>query len=191
MVVNPLPPSAIAELVGLETKEVILYLTSIQSLLTLDDDPILPVHPFHKSFPDFITDPSRCPDKKFYISPGNTHLDLITNCLRVMNDGLEQNLLTLPDYVLNSDVKDLQMRIQGRISVALQYAHRSWHNHLTASQGSVTGIIPCLHLFLEEKFLAWLEVLSVIGAVRGAVAALEQLINWLQEVCLKLPYGIG
>ena len=182
MAVNPLPPSAIAEIVGLETKGVMLYLASIQSLLTLDEDPNLPVHPFHKSFPDFITDPLRCLDEKFYISPKYLHLDLTTNCLRVMNDGLEQDLLSLPKYALNSEINDLPTRIKGCISIALEYACRSWHNHLTMAQGDITCVISHLHLFLEEKFLAWLEVVSVIGAVRGAVVALEQLIVWLQEV---------
>jgi hypothetical protein len=46
------------------------------------------------------------------------------------------------------------------------------------------NVISSLHIFLEEKFLAWLEVVSVLGAVRGAVVALEQLVPWLQEVCL-------
>ena len=32
----------------------------------------------------------------------------------------------------------------------------------------------------------WLEVVSVLGAARGAIAALEQLIPWLQEVCFGL-----
>ena len=190
IVVNPLPPSAIAELVCLETKEVMLYLASIQSLLTLDEDPNLPVHPFHKSFPDFITDPTRCLDEKFCISPSNLHLALATNCLRVMNEQLKQNILSLPKYTLNSEVKDLPTRIQGCISIALQYACKSWHNHLTMAQGDTTHIISHLQLFLEEKFMAWLEVVSVIGAVRGAVVALEQLILWLEEVCFDFSHSI-
>jgi hypothetical protein len=87
LLVNPLPPSGIAELIGLDPEEVILFLTLVQSLLTLDEDFNQPVKPFHKSFPDFITDPSRCTDTRFYISPGNLHLELAMNCLRVMNDG--------------------------------------------------------------------------------------------------------
>ena len=38
LVINPLPPSAIAELVGLDPEEVVLFLTLVQSLLTLGDD---------------------------------------------------------------------------------------------------------------------------------------------------------
>ena len=58
LVVNPLPPSGIAELIGIDPEEVILFLTLIQSLLTVDEDFSQPVKPFYKSFPDFITDPA-------------------------------------------------------------------------------------------------------------------------------------
>ena len=186
LLVNPLPPSAIAELIGLDSEEVILFLTLVQSLLVFDEDSNRPVKPFHKSFPDFITDPSRCTDTRFYISPGHLHLELTTNTLRVMNDGLEQNLLSLPDYTLNSEVEDLEKRINNRISPALRYACQSWHNHLTKTGGDVIDTVSRIRVFLEEKFLAWLEVVSVLGVTRGAVAALEQLIPWLEEVCFGI-----
>ncbi|KAF9649807.1 hypothetical protein BDM02DRAFT_1756512 [Thelephora ganbajun] len=182
LVVNPLPPPAIAKLVGLDPRGVTRFLTLVQSLLTFDEDSNQPVKPFHKSFPDFITDPSRCTDTRFLISPKILHLELAMNCLRVMNDGLEQNLLSLPDYALNSEVEDLETRIDGRISDGLRYACRSWHSHLTKTQGDVAGVVSRLRVFLEEKFLAWLEVVSVLGVARGAIVGLEQLIGWLQEV---------
>jgi len=184
LLVNPLPPSGIAELTNLNPREVKLLLTSVQSLLILDENPTQPVKSFHKSFPDFVTDPSRCVDSRFYISPESLHLQLAVNCLRVLNNGLEQNLLDLPDYVLNSEVKDLQRRIDGRISVVLRYACQSWHNHLSMSRGDVTDVISHIRSFMEEKFLAWLEVLSVLKSTRVAVVALEKLMAWLQEVCL-------
>jgi len=183
LLVNPLPPSGIAELVGLDPGEVILLLKLVQSLLILGEDFDQPVKAFHKSFPDFITDPSRCADTRFYISPKDLHSELAMNCLRIMNDGLEQNLLSLPDYALNSEVKDLRTRTDHRISIALQYACRSWHNHLTEITGDVTDVISYLRIFLEEKFLAWLEVVSAVGVVGGAAVALEMLMPWLQEVC--------
>ena len=190
LLVNPLQPSTIAQLVGLDPEEVILFLTLVQSLLVLDKDFIQPVKPFHKSFPDFITDPSRCTDMRFYISPKNLHLELAINCLRMVNDGLEQNLLSLPDYALNSEVKDLQTRIDDRLSIALRYACLSWHNHLTETEGDVTKVVSYLCIFLEEKFLAWLEVVSVIGAVGGAVVALEKLMSWLQKVFFEIICAI-
>ena len=99
---------------------------------------------------------------------------------------MEQNLLSLPDYALNSDIEDLETRIDQHISVTIQYACKSWHNHLTKTTEDLTGVISHLHVFLKKKFLTWLEVVSILGATRGAVVALEQLIPWLQEVCFGL-----
>ena len=187
---NPLPPTAIATLVNLEKQEVMDLLQMIQSLLKLSEDPDSPVLPFHKSFPDFITDPSRCPDKRFHISPDAGHLKLALDCLKLMDKNLEQNLLSLPNYALNSEVKDLETRVKNHISVALQYACQSWHNHLAEIRGDIKIIIPALQNFLQVGFLAWLEVLSVIGATKDAVVGLEKLTLWLREVCFGPVYYI-
>ena len=188
LLVNPLPPSGIAELIDLDPEEVTLLLKLVQSLLILEDSN-QPVKPFHKSFPDFITDPSRCADPRFHVSPVDLHLNLATNCLRMMNNGLEQNLLSLPDYALNSEVGDLEARINNCVSLALRYACQSWHSHLTKTRGDVADVVSDLRFFLEEKFLAWLEVISALGAVRGVVGALQQLMSWLEEVRFGIPNG--
>jgi hypothetical protein len=188
---NPLPPSAIASLVDLEKQEVMDLLQMIQSLLKLSEDHDLPVLSFHKSFPDFITDSSRCPDKRFHISPSAGHLKLALNCLKLMDSSLQKNLLSLPNYALNSEVKDLKARIDNHISIALQYACQSWHNHLTEVRGDITVLVPALQNFLQVGFLAWLEVLSVIGAARDAVIGLEKLTLWLQEVCFGPIYCVS
>jgi hypothetical protein len=184
LAVNPLPPSAIANLINLGKQEVVDLLRQIQSLLQLNEDPDIPVLPFHKSFPDFITDPLRCPNKRFHISPMTSHRKLALSCLELMNNDLEQNILLLPDYALNSEVKDLEMRVKDHISVALEYACKSWFSHLIEVRGDVTAIISALRSFMQKGFLAWLEVLSVIKATRDAIVALENLVPWLQEVCL-------
>ena len=183
LAVNPLPPSAIATLVDMGKQDVMDLLQLVQSLLKLPEDSDCPVLPFHKSFPDFITDKHRCPNERFHISPGTGHLKLALSCLKLMNKGLERNLLSLPDYALNSEVKDLEMRVKDRVDIALQYACKSWYSHLTETSGDVTGVIPALRSFLQKGFLAWLEILSVIGAARDAVIALEKLIAWVQDVC--------
>ena len=183
LAVNPLPPSAIATLVDLGKQQVMDLLRLVQSLLKLPEDPDSPVLPFHKSFPDFITDKLRCPNERFHISPEAGHLRLALNCLKLMNGSLGQNLLSLPDYALNSEVEDLEARIGDRINVALQYACKSWCSHIVETKGDVTVIISALRNFLKEGFLAWLEVLSVIGAARDAVIALENLMPWIREVC--------
>ena len=190
LAVNPLPPSAIATLLDLGKQQVMDILRLVQSLLKLSEDPDSPVLSFHKSFPDFITDHLRCPNERFHISPEAGHLRLALNCLKLMNSSLGRNLLSLPDYALNSEVEDLEARIRDRFSVALQYACKSWCTHLVEAKGDITTIVSALRSFLQEGFLAWLEVLSVIGAARDAVIALEKLMIWLRQVCFGSFYRI-
>ncbi|KAF9644727.1 hypothetical protein BDM02DRAFT_877745, partial [Thelephora ganbajun] len=180
---NPLSPSTIATLLGFGAKDVSLRLSSIHSLLVLQENTDFPVRPFHKSFPDFIVDPTRCIDQRFRVSPPNHHLELLIGCLNLMNRTLEKNMCKLPDAVANSEVPDLHERIERDIDSALQYACKSWHKHLVDEHTVRTPeITSALHWFLENKFVFWLEVLSVLGAAREAVDALDLATKWL-EVC--------
>ena len=180
---NPLSPSAIATLLDFNTEDVFLHLSSVSSLLIIQEDIKSPVRPFHKSFPDFITNPARCASERFYISPPTHHLEILLGCLNLMNQMLEKNMCKLPDAVTNSQVEDLSERINQYLNPALQYACKSWHKHLVDKYMTHRpAIISTLHHFLEKKFLFWLEVLSVIGAAREAVDALDVAIRWL-KVC--------
>jgi len=184
LVMNPLSPSAISALVRIDRDFVLSLLGSIQSLVALPEDLDHPVQLFHKSFADFITDRTRCTDLRFYISPDYHHLELVLLCLKLMDESLEKNMCSIPDYILNSEVDDLSKRIEGSgIRGALEYACRSWHKHLIATKYGIADItIPALRRFLEQKFLFWLEVLSVLGAVNDAICALNTTIKWLNEV---------
>ena len=182
LVANPLSPSTIATLMGFECDEVLFLLESVQSILALREDIDHPIQPFHKSFSDFITDPARCTDLRFYVSP-NYHTDLAIRCLELMGKSLKRNMCSLPDYALNSEVADLQERIKEcGIRGALEYACRSWHTHLQMKTDQIAGLIPVLRDFLEGKFLFWLEVLSVLGVVGDATRALNATMRWLNEV---------
>ena len=185
---NPLSPSSIATLLGFNTEDVLPLLSSVNSLLIFQEDLNHPVQPFHKSFPDFITNPTRCTNPRFHISPPDHHPQLLINCLDLMNHTLEKNMCKLPDGVANSDVCDLKERIETYIDPALRYACVSWHTHLVGLVDAdsilthAPTITPILHRFLETKLLFWLEVLSVVSAVNNAVGALQVIVDWL-EVC--------
>ena len=94
----------------------------------------------------------------------------------------------LPDAVTNSEVEDLRERSERYIDDALRYACRSWHKHLGDEYAAHTpGITSALHQFLEKKFLFWLEVLSVLGAVRDAVDALTVAAKRVQVSHISTP----
>ena len=181
LAVNPLSPSAIATILALNIKDVSFRLWSVHSLLLLQEDSNHPVRPFHKSFSDFITDPARCVDQRFRVHPPDHHFELLVGCLQLMNEKLEMNMCKLPDGITNRAVGDLRERTDKCISRPLQYACRSWHKHLIGTMKSrMSEIKSILSAFLKERFLFWLEVLSVLGAAREAVGALESTAKWLE-----------
>ena len=196
LAINPLSPSTIAILLGFDTEDVFPFLSSVHSLLIFQEDLDHPVQPFHKSFPNFIVDPTRCADQRFLVSPPDHHAELLIGCLKLMNRELEQNMCKLSDGVLNSEVDDLRERTDQYINHSLRYACRSWHKHLFDTAPAHTfEITSVLHRFLEGKFLFWLEVLSVLGAAREAVDALEASVKWLGVRCVSLlnvsQYSLG
>jgi hypothetical protein len=182
LAINPLSPSTIATFLDIDVEEVFPLLSSLHSLLIFQEDVDHPVKPFHKSFPDFIVDPIRCTNPRFHISPPDHHSELLIGCLMLMNQRLEKNMCKIPDAVTNSEAEDLQERTEQYIDHGLQYACTSWHKHLGDTPVHSLKIASMLHQFLEEKFIFWLEVLSVLGTARVAVDALEVAAKWL-EVC--------
>ena len=184
LAINPLSPSTIAALLGSDPHDVFPLLSSAHSLLVLQEDIHHPVRPFHKSFPDFITDPIRCTNPRFRVRHSDQHAELLVGCLDLMNQRLEQNMCKLPDGIANSEVDDLKERTKQYIDDALEYACRSWHKHLIEKMSAQASKI--LYKFFKEKFLFWLEVLSVIGAVRDAIDALETTAKWLDVRCTLL-----
>ena len=181
---NPLSPPMIAALFGLNTKDILLQLSSVHSLLILQEDVNNPIQPFHKSFPDFIIDPTWCSNQRFHTPPPNHHSELLIGCLKLMNQGLGKNMCQLPDGVKNNEVDDLWERVDHYIDHSLQYACKSWHKHLVdlcMVPSHTLEITSTLNQFLEEKFIFWLEVLSVLGAARDAVDALD-----MAAKCLKV-----
>jgi len=182
---NPLSPSAIAAFLGFNTGDVFRLLSPFHSLLILQHDTDHPVQPFHKSFPDFLVCPTRCINPRFRISPPDHHSELVIGCLELMNRVLKKNMFGFPDGSTNDEADDLRKRAEGSIDHGLRYACESWHKHLVDASTAPTHMVKItsvLHQFLEQKFIFWLEVLSVLGAVRSAVDALDVAAKWL-EVC--------
>ena len=183
LAVNPLSPSTIARLLRLDPQDVYPLLSSAQSLLIFHEDADTPVRPFHKSFSDFVTDPDRCTNKRFYVSPPNHHSQFLVDCLDLMDQTLKKNMCRLPDGVANSDVRDLEQRIDQYVDPALRYTCRSWHAHLTnrlVGAVHIPEITYSVRRFLEKKFLFWLEVLSVLGAVKNGIDALQIVVDLLE-----------
>ena len=94
---NPLSIQPISSLSRMDAR---LCLTSLTSVIHIPTHEEAAVTPFHASFPDFITDPTRCIRKRdppFYaLVASESHEMLALKCLEQMNGSLKYNICEVP-----------------------------------------------------------------------------------------------
>ncbi|KAG5635203.1 hypothetical protein H0H81_012060, partial [Sphagnurus paluster] len=157
--------------------DVSIVVKNMGSLLSGITDQSVPVRPLHSSFHDYLTDPLR--SKDFYIDTSLHRNDLAFATLHIMKAGLRFNICGLENsYLLNSDVPDMANRIQQSIPSGLSYSCRHWASHLRATSFG-SKIANLVREFLNEQFLFWIEVLSLIKSVQSAAAALSSIMKWI------------
>ena len=180
LVFNPLSVRGLSDL--LKVPGVSTTLHSLHSLLLVPTDNVTPIQIFHKSFPDFLTDPGRCTDHRFFIDSPIHHREILLLCLSLMNEKLEKNICRLDDYVLLSEVKELPTLRAAHIGDALEYACHFWTNHLVrvvpSSGPNVRGIQEEIDRFFKKSLLSWIEVLSLMGDLNVGVHALNDIHQW-------------
>jgi len=165
---NPLPIEAIASLSEVDAH---LYLTSISSVIHVPTQERSPVAPFHASFPDFVTDSTRCSLKNCpsfpALVPSEGHERLALKCLAHMNHALKYNICCIPKERIWSRRETTNSREDtGKISEALKYSCLYWASHLAEVQTFDTDLIPTLSSFLHEHLLHWIECLSILGELQ-------------------------
>ena len=162
-------------------------LRSLHSLLLIPDVPEDPIRVFHKSFPDFLTDSSRCKNEKFLVDPMIVHAEILLSCLRAMREGLKRNICNLDDYIILSEVKDLSAHKQDHIGEALEYACQFWTKHLlsvSSSSPHVPEVQKAIEQFFTTHFLHWIEVLVLLGNLSVGVHAINNIEQWFSEVSI-------
>jgi hypothetical protein len=176
---NPLSVKALSDLLKVPGTSAILC--PLHSLLLIPDSIEDPVRLYHKSFPDFLMDPKRCKDKRFFVDPSVHHRRILLSCLELMRERLKRNICNLDDYAVLSEVKDLPTHLKTHIGVALGYACRFWTRHLIeipSSSDNVEEVYNALDGFFTTCFLFWIEVLSLTGNLDVGVYALNDVQQW-------------
>ena len=160
-------------------------LRALHSLLLIPDSMEDPVRIFHKSFPDFLTDPERCKAEKFFINPSVHHQEILLSCLSLMKGRLKKNICNLDDHASLDTVEDLPSRSKAQIGDALGYACQFWAKHLleVSSHGhGVEEVHGAINEFFPTCFLLWIEVLSLMKILDVGVYALKNIQQWYKLV---------
>jgi hypothetical protein len=154
-------------------------LGSLLSNVNSSDDN-LPIIPLHTSFRDFLTNKEKSGD--FYVGVRDAHHQLADSCLNLLldpRDGLKFNICKLEtSYLAIDDVEDLNTRTDQHIPPALLYTCRFWGGHLQHTDFK-TDLFDKVETLFKEKFLFWLEVLSLTRNIRFAPSAIATLNMWL------------
>jgi hypothetical protein len=154
----------------------------LRSLLSNVDssDNSFPIIPLHTSFRDFLLNQDRSGD--FCVDFRNAHHQLAQSCLNLLldpHDGLKFNICQLEtSYLANDDVEDFNTRVEQHIPPALLYACRFWGDHLKHTDFK-TDLFRKVETLFKEKFLFWLETLSLTRNIGLAPSAFATLNMWL------------
>ena len=165
-------------------------LRPLHSLLLVPDSAEDPIHIHHKSFPDFLMDPERCKDKRFFVDPSVHHRKLLLSCLDLMRERLRRNICNLDDYAVLSKVKDLPTYLKTHIGDALGYSCQFWTRHLVqipSSSHNMEGVYKEIDGFFTTCFPFWIEVLSLTGNLDVGVYALNDVQQWYLLVSCVWP----
>ncbi|KAG6326429.1 hypothetical protein ID866_12660, partial [Astraeus odoratus] len=91
-------------------------------------------------------------------------------------------------YLRNSEVSNLDKRVQDCIPLHLSYSCRFWARHVGCTSFN-SSLAEELQAFLSSEYtLFWLEVLSLLKLTGSSIPALTSLAEWLkdQDSCKEL-----
>ncbi|TDL16446.1 WD40 repeat-like protein [Rickenella mellea] len=184
---DPLPPSALEQLLDLRPTTVRRTLLHLHSVIIVPDkeNDSQVIRLLHPSFFDFITDPTRCLNPKFVVNAEIQHTLIARACLGTMK-WLKRDICAIKNPgILNSEIHDLPTRIATHVPSHLQYACRHWAFHLEKAMFS-DCLLDLVKEFSEKYLLYWVEVCSVLGELRHALLALNTAKKSLSNVTLPV-----
>jgi nucleoside-triphosphatase THEP1 len=172
---NPLPIQAISSLSEIDAQ---LYLSPLTSVIHVPTHEEAAVTPFHASFPDFVTDPTRCSRKRYppfcALVASEGHEMLALKCFEQMNRSLRYNICEVPkESTVSRRETTNSLNNGGKISEALKYSCLYWASHFSEARLSGVDLIGALDTFLHKHLLHWIECLSVLGELRTGIPSLR------------------
>ena len=182
---NPLSRAQIAGILGVDTSLIARSLRHLHSVLLIPAEDSKEIRVFHKSFPDFLQDPNRCSDSRFFIHTPTHHGEIALDCLELLKK-LNPNPCNLPDFVMNRDVTDMPDLLEDSVGGATRYACGYWAMHVRSSPAAkddTIQLIPSATEFFEKNAVPWIEVMSLENQLESVIHIIYHLFDWLGLVC--------
>ena len=179
----------LGRLLSVKPRQVDGALDRLHSVLDVSSDPESPIRLLHPSFHDFLVNETRCRDARFCIDQALMHGELVDICLETMSTALKRNSCRLPTPGSSPrEVEDGMMDIN--LPKHVRYACEYWVDHLVGTNSDNRAQYVCdsgkVHSFLQKDFLHWLEAMSLMHRMPGAVLMITELAN-ISEVSHLAP----
>ncbi|PKY03251.1 WD40 repeat-like protein [Aspergillus campestris IBT 28561] len=178
LLATPLSVNSLSRLLEMSKDDINIRLRRLHSVLNIPNDTEKPVRLLHLSFRDWLLNPKK-ENSTFWIDEQRVHRTLTTLCLQNMKKNLRKNICELPsDGKLRKEI-DMQS-VDNHLPSDLRYSCRYWIHHLVQTKepaADVSGIFS----FLEEQFLHWIEVMSILGFLSEAISMLALLQSVVQD----------
>ena len=187
---NPLSMNSLSSLLyNVNTpSDISTILNPLHSLLLVPEGMEDPICIFHRSFPDFLMDPDRCKDVRFFVAPSVHHSEILLSCLHLMEERLKRNICNLDDYTDLTSVHDLLAHRKVHIGEALEYACQFWTKHLIqcpVGGRDVEKVQQKIEKFFTKHLLFWIEVIVIIGNLDVCVHSINEIQQWYTLVSLR------
>jgi len=157
---------------------------ALGSILRVDDKGVIRV--LHASIIDFFTNPNRCTDERFFIDKSKYNREIAIRCFQTM-DGLKRDICAINDPTkFNSEIPDLDERLNKYLTEHLRYACGFWNRHLEDVADDDVEAFDQAKEFLLTHLLHWIEVMSLLNDINGVLMTLRVLKPWFQvrHICL-------
>lgn len=179
---DPLSQAALEIIAGFRRGESTIPLRQLQSVILAPTPPDFYPRIYHSSFPDFLQDPTRCIDPRFYINPSTYEAQTAVRCLHLLTTVLRNDMLgDIGSVVYNRDVPDLEGRILLAYPPEVRYSCRFWASHLMCAVPDtcvMDELREALEAFASTAILPWLEAMSWYGETLSALKRLHEIENW-------------
>jgi hypothetical protein len=170
---SSLSATSLASLLSASKEDVDESLKDLHAILDPGKEDGDPIRLHHPSFRDFLLNRKRCDDPRFWVDEREAHELLADGCIALMTARLKRDICNLLEPgILAKDISDAQR--ERRLPLDLRYACQYWVQHLKKSKTQLEddSKVSKVHKFLQQKFLHWLEVLSLIGKTSEGVHAI-------------------
>lgn len=182
----------IAGLLELEEDTADAVLSQLRSLVLYEPGQSVRLH--HASFADYLLSTERSGGKPWHISEAKAKWIVTERCFDIMAEKLRFNICNIESsFRLNSEVPGLEGRIANEVPSHLNYACRFWSVHMCEleKRDNLDRVRDKLRLFMKEKLLYWLEVLSLTKCfTRIAGRALNDASLWIEVGNFPQPIAL-